>query len=267
MKQLLLTIVCTIAISLPNFAEEVLTVISTGEENATTGFVGINNKNPTEALDVDGNVEINGNVEVDGTITSESGNTYDPLPIGTILMFAGETWEDNVSLPGWIACTASNETRIIGQINVPNLEGHFLRGACTSINEEQGTTGGSDTVKIGLLIDNLPSHSHTIAPITADQLPHQHQQGGGAIEKKESRTYVPWGSYTAGPDKCNEISTNGNENQGEVIPFTSEEDPVITVTAPSTTGDEGSGEKFTVATVPVFYSVIYIIKVANGPYE
>jgi microcystin-dependent protein len=70
------------------------------------------------------------------------------LPIGTILMYDGSNWQDNVTLPGWYACISSNSTH-----SCPDLVDRFVMGGSTA-----GTTGGSNHTT--LTTANLPSHNH-----------------------------------------------------------------------------------------------------------
>jgi hypothetical protein len=106
-------------------------------------------------------LEINetGVVQVNQTLSHFNGNSYDPLPKGTILMFSGENWVDNQTIPGWYACIApeGQPTKTIqGVGTIPNLVDRFVMG---SQPEEIEQTGGANSVQ--LTEENLPSHSHS----------------------------------------------------------------------------------------------------------
>ncbi|MDR1323685.1 MAG: hypothetical protein LBK68_04525 [Candidatus Margulisbacteria bacterium] len=70
------------------------------------------------------------------------------LPIGTILMFNGIGWQDDVTRAGWYRCIADN----VGQ-GVPDLESRFILGSNAS-----GSTGGSNALTAAM----LPQHTHSI---------------------------------------------------------------------------------------------------------
>ena len=77
------------------------------------------------------------------------------FPLGTILMYDGTDWEDNVTLVGWYACTAANATR-----GCPNLQDRFIKGA-GSLNN----TGGNNALTSAM----LPRHSHSLGGSTGQQ--------------------------------------------------------------------------------------------------
>ena len=72
------------------------------------------------------------------------------LPIGTIVMYDGANWMDNVTLTGWYACTGSNAAH-----GCPDLQSRFIKGGTV------GETGGSN--ERALSVAQLPAHSHGIA--------------------------------------------------------------------------------------------------------
>lgn len=84
------------------------------------------------------------------------------LPVGAMMMHTGVGWKDILShpgdtptLPGWVACTAANHAQ---NVNVPDLEGKFIRGSNAAGANNQG---GSDSVS--LTKANVPRHAHTIS--------------------------------------------------------------------------------------------------------
>jgi hypothetical protein len=72
------------------------------------------------------------------------------LPVGTILMFDGMGWQDNVTMVGWYKCVSANRS-----LGVPNLESRFIMGSTVS-----GEIGGSNSVT--LTKEHLPAHTHGI---------------------------------------------------------------------------------------------------------
>ncbi len=112
-------------------------------------------------------------VTVDGTLRHQNGNSYDALPVGTILMFDAANWIDNNTLPGWYACTVVNSVNnTIPGGGVPNLENQFIMGSSST-----GTTGGVS--EYSLTSAQLPSHSHGAASSTQSQN-HTHSVSGGS---------------------------------------------------------------------------------------
>jgi hypothetical protein len=68
---------------------------------------------------------------------SSSIYNYENLPIGTILMFDGSGWTDNVTLLGWYSCISTNSG-----YGCPNLVDKFIMGKVVA---GAGGTGGSNT--------------------------------------------------------------------------------------------------------------------------
>jgi len=110
-----------------------------------SGTLIANRINPDDELIIEKDVTIEGNLTVEGSI---------PLPVGTILMYDGTNWIDNITMAGWYACTGNNGT--------PDLQDRFIMGSTVS-----GTINGANSITIGE--NNLPFHSHTID--------HQHNDG------------------------------------------------------------------------------------------
>ena len=71
------------------------------------------------------------------------------LPIGTIIMYDGANWMDNVTLTGWYACTGSNAAH-----GCPDLQARFIKGGTV------GETGGSN--ERALSVAQLPAHNHAV---------------------------------------------------------------------------------------------------------
>lgn len=81
---------------------------------------------------------------------------YDILPPGTILMFNGTNWQNDVTIPGWYMCDGQNGT--------PDLRERFIAGCSYSadktIPNAPGNFGGDNSFR--LKTDHLPAHAHSI---------------------------------------------------------------------------------------------------------
>jgi len=147
------------------------------------------------------------------------------LPIGTILMYDGEGWTDNNTLPGWFQCNGSNGT--------PNLTNKFIKGS-----ETRGQTGGANSRTLSAA--NLPSHSHTFSGSTNLTGAHQHLSGSN-FSRHGSSSVARVGVYANDLDRA-EYYTSSTGNHAHSFS--------------GTTGAAGSGTAFD--NQPEFYTVIYI---------
>lgn len=81
---------------------------------------------------------------------------YDILPPGTILMYNGTNWQNDVTIPGWYMCDGQNGT--------PDLRERFIAGCSYStgrtIPNAPGNFGGDNSFT--LKTDHLPAHAHSI---------------------------------------------------------------------------------------------------------
>lgn len=200
-------------------------------------------------LDVSGEVIAKSDVTVTGTLkSSTTGTTYDPLPVGTILMFDGTNWEDNVTIPGWYACTKANYDNT--NIQVPNLEDRFIMGSGSSAPK---TSAGSNSKSLSLA--QMPAHNHNIRlgndthshTINASGVSSQNNildaaagsgyaynvgSGGGGSAWRLRRQYMNNHAHTANNDTHNHTVYQDSKGSGAAIDFK-----------------------------PAFYTVIYIRKV------
>jgi hypothetical protein len=151
------------------------------------------------------------------------------FPKGTILTFSSEAWTATSAAfkTIWKICDGQNGT--------PNLVNKFLRGAAAS-----GTTAGTDSQSITLITANLPAHNHTM-------------RSGG----EHAHTY----SYN------NPILRQVYDSGGDMIAHYKIERITETTSSNNTAhvhtiDNAGSGTAFTVNTVPTYFTVIYIMKVA-----
>jgi len=123
------------------------------------------------------------------------------IPVGTIMMFDGSNWQDDVTLPGWYACVAANSVH-----GAPDLEDKFIRGGSKGTKGvDYGVTGGSDTATLNS--NNLPPHTHSIslshnASIGATAPSHSH---GMAHTHKYTRFTVDYHRTTVVTENINKL--------------------------------------------------------------
>ncbi|MDR1997087.1 MAG: hypothetical protein LBQ83_02020 [Candidatus Margulisbacteria bacterium] len=185
------------------------------------------------------------------------------LPVGTILMYDGTGWVNNSTLPGWYQCDGQNGT--------PNLTDLFIRGAASS-----GGTGGANSQEISIGTNNLPKHTHTLTStkVTANTAGnHKHGlrsteqdleevhgfQWHLVIESRKNAIAVSWGTGIITDYYETFRETPGSSNMLDAMSTTGSHSHTV-----SGTTDENSStqSKITVSTVPGYYAVIYIKRVA-----
>ncbi len=165
-----------------------------------------------------------------------SDKPFENLPVGTILMFDGENWEDNITLPGWFLCNGNNGT--------PNLIDKFVRVGNTSGNE-----GGKKIVTLAEA--NMPSHYHNVSKVTMNtgnqNANHTH---GYNLYHGVHYTSTSWktGCTATGAGSAGTTVTgNQQANHGHSVTFPSKD-----------TNSKGSGTGFDIT--PEYYSLIFIKK-------
>ena len=96
------------------------------------------------------NIDTNKKIEAAG-MRAALDTKQEILPIGTILMYDGTNWQDNITLAGWYRCDAVNKA--VGR--TPNLTDRFIMG---------GVSAGTENGTNALLLEtkHLPAHSHSI---------------------------------------------------------------------------------------------------------
>jgi microcystin-dependent protein len=147
------------------------------------------------------------------------------LPVGTILAMSASSWMNTSAAfkNNWKVCDGTGGT--------PDLRGRFLRGGTAS----DAATGGVDSQSITLTINNLPKHNHSMTIYQND-----------FISSAEHNTYGLNQDIDGGP-QYDQSKRTVSTHPGNGL-------PIINYT--------GSSEPFSVNTVPTYYTVIYIIKVA-----
>lgn len=199
-------------------------------------------------------------VEVKGILKNAStGNSYDALPKGTILMFSG-TGFNETNMPGWYICDGREGAD--GR-PTPSLVGKFIKGGSSS---GQGKSNPYNTAK--LEIENLPEHDHsighghtTVDTITGDAGEHSHNYKEQHIPNN-SNTGRAQGSVEVihEQDLVEDNETTGTE------PDHTHTVSVVVNDAPDTTrsGMTGKNDSYGYADAfniePDSYVLIYIIK-------
>lgn len=186
-----------------------------------------------------------GIVTFNNKITDKNGITYDPLPIGTILMYSGVNWEDNVTLPGWKACTAANNS---DNQAIPNLENTFIIGTTPQVTNNPASVRSGGNNEIVLTEAQLPRHAHSI---NHDHPSYVSENSNGSFttvfDSVQSTPPNDRGVYY-GAGHSPSSQTSGSHSHNVDLPL---------YTGPS--GETGNGALIDIR--PKYYSVIYIIKV------
>ena len=114
------------------------------------------------------------------------------LPIGTIMMFDGENWQDNVTLTGWYACVASNAAR-----GCPNLVDRFIKGGTGATRGSTYALLSSTNSRV-ISSSNLPAHVHN--------MDHKHTLSiVASADHQHSSPYYPYRS----PDQYIDTGASG----------------------------------------------------------
>jgi microcystin-dependent protein len=123
----------------------------------------VGNSTATSQIKADGNAEFAGTVTADSFQTS-SGAPVGGSPTGSVTMFAG------VTVPtGWLECNGqaapSALAAVLGQANVPDLRGEFVRGHDNGRGVDAGRallSSQSGEIQSHDHSINDPSHSHPL---------------------------------------------------------------------------------------------------------
>ncbi|MDR1997052.1 MAG: hypothetical protein LBQ83_01835 [Candidatus Margulisbacteria bacterium] len=214
------------------------------------------------------------------------------LPVGTILMYDGSGWVNNQTLPGWYKCDGANGT--------PNLTNLFVRGAASSggtggANSQSITLTAANMPKhshtlSGTLTTGNQSagHTHSIehnhAAFTSGNAGHHTHTVYMKIENSNAGAefFSGWGIVNNTRDTSNVMgihwsapfstSDPGDHAHSVDMPnFTGSSGGVSAghthnVTLSGSTGNAGSTADtptaITVNTVPAYYALIYIKRIA-----
>ena len=200
------------------------------------------------------------------------------FPVGTIWMYDGSAWKDNVTLPGWYACVPENEDGGTAGLRygITSMVDRFVMGKAVA---GSGATGGSNSYQ--LTASQLPAHTHTINhdhaafPSGGQSVNHTHTisgstSTGGSASTSGSFTYtsssgtlriranagVHHGYVSTGSVPAHSHSMHLN-SQGNSVGHSHQ------INVPSYTGNSGStGAGTEIDNRPAFYSLIFIRKCA-----
>ncbi|MDR1452572.1 MAG: hypothetical protein LBJ25_01155 [Candidatus Margulisbacteria bacterium] len=105
------------------------------------------------------------------------------FPLGTILIYDGGGWTDNVTLQGWYLCDGQEKTLPDGKkTTTPDLINKFVRGGTSC------AAGGDG--KVTLTVQNMPSHGHGLTGLSVDSGgAHTHTGSGMTVSEKEDHTH------------------------------------------------------------------------------
>ena len=124
------------------------------------------------ATDSTRTTRITANAQVKATVDAT-------FPLGTIWMYDGANWRDNVTLPGWYACVPENEDGGAAGLayGIASMVDRFVMGKSAA---GAGATGGANSYR--LTAAQLPAHTHTIN--------HDHPSFHSGNQRQNHRHYV-----------------------------------------------------------------------------
>ena len=150
--------------------------------------------------------------------------------VGMIIMWSGSV----ATIPsGWRFCD--------GNFGTPNLTGRFIIAAT---NDNTNTTGGAASTSVTLTTSNMPSHYHSLsanATVTSTDSGHTHTYKSG-LSAISSNNAAGGYSYAADNDRT---TVTGYAN--------------ISSSISGNTDSAGGGTAFSVAIIPLYYSLAYIL--------
>jgi microcystin-dependent protein len=156
----------------------------------TNGKVGIGTNNPSESLQVIGNIKANGNVVATSSVTAPKLYGEGATPAGSIVMWSGNP----STLPvGWALCDGS----VInlpqgGTYTTPNLKGRFVVGY------DPNDTDYNNTNKVGPVYTDADGNSNGTNTTDAKQIRLKDTQSGlpvhshTATDKGHSHPFSDW---------------------------------------------------------------------------
>ena len=163
----------------------------------------------------------------------QDGAGGDSIPVGTIVMYNGDT-----APTGWALCDGGGGR--------PDLRDRFIIGSGNSYN--RGTTGGAANMLLGTA--NLPSHTHTAGNLGASGGNHTHNHSRLNVNTDDTQgspTGNAGGNEAAGDSFGNNYTTGGTGNH--------------THTVSGTTGVQGGAMDTAFSILPPYYAITFIIKI------
>ena len=202
------------------------------------------------------------------------------FPVGTIWMYDGAGWRDNVTLPGWYACVPENEDGGTAGLNygITSMVDRFVMGKAVA---GAGATGGANSYQ--LTASQLPAHTHTInhdhAAFKASAASNHHTHDFHVTAASAgNHTHLVYGTiYSGGGANGLEAGNNRNlDNHAEGTSSAGAHTHTVRgrtganasshrhdVNVPAYTGNSGStGTGAEIDNRPAFYSLIFIRKCA-----
>ncbi|MDR1114128.1 MAG: hypothetical protein LBL50_03455 [Candidatus Margulisbacteria bacterium] len=165
------------------------------------------------------------------------------LPVGTILAMSVSSWTNAGATfqSKWRVCDGTGGT--------PNLSGRFLRGGTST----DAATGGADSRSFTIGTGNLPNHEHTFTGTTAT----------GRLPIKGDFHHRDVSSYGRAPSG---VFKEGSRDGWVVGLYNWYDEPDLnfsmTPQGSVTGGGKATPDQITINTVPNYYTVIYIMKIA-----
>lgn len=202
------------------------------------------------------------------------------FPVGTIWMYDGANWKDNVTLPGWYACVPENEDGGSAGLShgIISMVDRFVMGRTVT---GAGATGGSNSYR--LTAAQLPAHTHTINhdhPIVHSGNQRQNHRHHLALNSNTTGSHVHslYGRYSRGVHPSGRgihsmtigmrgffgdiVSADGNHTHstsGWTGLISASHNHAVSI--PAFTGNSGAtGLGAAVDNRPAFYSMIFIRK-------
>ncbi len=217
--------------------------------STSSGRVGINKPDPTEALDVAGTItavsaSATSSANLGTTVTASSLSGKGSTPVGSIIM-----WTGSKPPSGWALC----DGQVASGIRTPDLRGRFLMGAGAGTGltpRTTGDTGGEEAHALSLA--EMPAHDHFLDPPPqsmgdAGWHTHEHLSGVGSSANPWVTTGAWWTQGAVGGFAWTQ-STTLSGNHGHLV------DPGALDTA-----SVGGGQPHN--NMPPFYVLAFIMRV------
>ena len=182
------------------------------------------------------------------------------FPKGTILMYDGTSWTNNVTLQGWYKCDGNNGAAVNG-LTIPDLRNKFIMGY-----DSGSRTGGSNDRTLG--IANIPGHSHTFKNeniSTGDAVPTKagvtDLTGHFVGDRPNIGAMSQASGIVSSTDETNKPGISGTDVDNARHYIDARHTHTVNLNGKST-NNTGDGTAFD--NRPSYYALIYIIKVTEA---
>ena len=144
--------------------------------------------------------------DVSSRITKLQTDLEAAFPVGTIWMYDGAGWQDNVTLPGWYACIPANEDGGSAGLShgITSMVDRFVMGRAVA---GDGAIGGSNSYR--LTAAQLPAHTHTIN--------HDHPTFNSGNQRQNHRHQVALYAESGGSHQHSLGFTTGGQSSGGTL--------------------------------------------------